>query len=775
MRSDRSLPWIDRLKAVALAWVILNHIVEHLVGGAAAANPSFPWPPLAARIAQFNPVHGRGALGWLLTAVRDLGWFGDQGVTLFLILSGFGLTYGLLARNAPPTLNVGQFYRRRAFRILPLWWGAHLLFLPLGILTGTMTPGNWQFYASLAGLRFLPSVFYFFSPAWWYIGLLLQLYLVYPLLWRILRARGATTLFVLGCAIGFVSIALGPYLFHNSYLDAWQRGAFYVTRLPEFTLGMALGAWWYRRPEPTEALLRSPLTPLAGVVLYGSGTVLSFTLTGMIVAPLLLGAGAFAIIFPFVARPARRDDAVQRIGRHSYSLYLAHDPLITFLVPVTFAPAKIALGIVAALIATAAAAWILERATPAVEGFLGRSAARYGRVATTSGVLALAAAVFAVALAGDLAVQRFAPQEVLGWGERASLEPSQRFGWKLIPSRTTRLRWESYDYRVTANALGFPGPEFPAAKPPHTLRILVTGDAFSSAEGVDTDRAWPRLLQSELAENGGYRTVQVMNFSITGYGPDQEAAVVKAFAPRFHPDVVLIEMFANDVADAQTSNAQFHKSIGFGEPPQTGTAADLKLLQLSAYLRARVAEPLRSLFTRTPERNGYFLGNFSFLERGSTQYRQGLQRSIADYDAIARAARAVGAKTIVAFVPAPVQVCGRHSLAYYPRFVNVHDRAKYDLGLPQRRGRAIAAAAGVTFWDLSPALLGFSPCPYMPRNMHFTANGNRAVAALLAQRLRRQLAARPTGTVPASAPRSLRSPAARLGTGARRASGERTR
>jgi len=741
VRSDRALPWLDRLKALALAWVVLNHVVEHLAGGAAAGNPSVPWPPLSARIAQFGPVHGMGVLTWPLTAIRDFGWFGDQGVTLFLMLSGFGLTYGLLARTAPAVLGVPEFYRRRAFRIMPLWWGAHVLFLPLGILAGTMTPGNWQFYASLAGLRFLPSVFYFFSPAWWYIGLLLQLYLVYPFLWRLLRARGAATLLGTGCAIGFGAIALGPHLFHNGYLDAWQRGAFFVTRLPEFTLGIALGAWWFRRPQQAQAFFRTPVTPLAGVLVYCVGTALSFTLSGMIVAPLLLGAAAFAIFFPVVARPARGDDPMQRVGRHSYSLYLVHDPLITVLVPASLVVAKSALGIAAALIATLVAAWILERGTAAVESFIGRSAARYGGVVTAGGITLLAALALGGAVAADLAVQRFAPQEVLGWGERASLEPSAQFGWKLIPSRTTRLRWEFYDYRVTANALGFPGPQFAASKPPNTLRILVTGDAYSSAEGVDTDRAWPRLLQADLAGSGDHRNVQVMNFSITGYGPSQEAAVVAAFAPRFHPDVVLIEMFANDVQDARTSDAAFRESIGFGNPPGTGLRAILELRQLSAYMRVRIAEPVRSRLRHKPEDEGYFLGNFAFLERGHPEWdRDGVRRSSVRYDAIARAARSVGAKAIVAFVPAPAEVCDRRSLAYYPRFTDVGDAAKYDLTLPEKRGRAIAAAAGMPFWDLLPGLRALSPCPYMPRNMHFTVQGNSAVAELVAKRLSKRLA-----------------------------------
>ncbi len=367
------MPWIDRLKALAILWILLNHVVERLVGGAYAANPSVPWPPLAVRVAQFAPVHGARLANWPLTIVRDLGWFGAQGVTLFLMLSGFGLTWGALRSRNPGALDLPSFYRRRFARILPLWWGVNVLFLLTSfILRRGLSLADWHFYASLAGLRFIPGVFYYFAPAWWFIGLIIQLYLVYPWLYSILRARGPLVLLLLGCGIGFVSIALGPYLFHNSYLDAWQRGAFFVTRLPDFTLGMALAAWWSAAPARVEALLTSPLVWLAALATYLIGTALSFTLIGMIAAPAMLGASAFVLLYPLVRRRAPADGVFQRLGRDSYALYLVHHPFVQFLVPSVLAAGratvgKVALLIVLALVATALATALLMWGVETVE------------------------------------------------------------------------------------------------------------------------------------------------------------------------------------------------------------------------------------------------------------------------------------------------------------------------------------------------------------------------------------------------------------------------
>lgn len=47
-------------------------------------------------------------------------WFGWQGVHLFIVLSGFGLTYSCLKKNE--TISWKHWYIRRAERILPVYW-----------------------------------------------------------------------------------------------------------------------------------------------------------------------------------------------------------------------------------------------------------------------------------------------------------------------------------------------------------------------------------------------------------------------------------------------------------------------------------------------------------------------------------------------------------------------------------------------------------------------------------------------------------------------------
>jgi len=57
-----------------------------------------------------RPLNDFGMWNILFNALRYFGRSGDQGVQLFLIASGFGLTWGLLNRQAGKPLNIGIFY-----------------------------------------------------------------------------------------------------------------------------------------------------------------------------------------------------------------------------------------------------------------------------------------------------------------------------------------------------------------------------------------------------------------------------------------------------------------------------------------------------------------------------------------------------------------------------------------------------------------------------------------------------------------------------------------
>jgi peptidoglycan/LPS O-acetylase OafA/YrhL len=363
VNSVRSLRWLDQIKGVALLWIMLIHGVERIFKPPLFSNPTLNWPALADRIAQVQPLDGFGWANLPLNLLRYVGWLGDQGVQLFLIASGFGLTWSVLQRS-PRSFSWQKFYQRRLWRLYPLWWLCHIVFLGFLTIANRSQEAAWQdpqFYLSFLGWRWTLDTFYYLSPSWWFFGLLLQLYLLFPLLWQGLQRWGALWLFFGVCAVALPVRAIGLFT-AGQYVELWSRGNFCLTRLPEFVLGMSLAAWFDARPEETDRVLRSWQTQLAAGVVYGMGLITAFTLWGMTVSPLLLGAGALVLIYGVL--PRFGEGLGQHLawwGRHSYALFLVHQVFFKALMPFDEVSVRSFVRLAIALLLSVMTALLLEQ------------------------------------------------------------------------------------------------------------------------------------------------------------------------------------------------------------------------------------------------------------------------------------------------------------------------------------------------------------------------------------------------------------------------------
>src|SRR6266481_756082 len=121
---------------------------------------------------------------------------------------------------------------------------------------------------SLLGLRFIDIEmnFMYLNAAWWYFSMLIQFYLIFPLLFCIARGVGPWWFLLIGCAAGFfaryVLLVLSP---QNGL---WVLGGFAICRLPEFALGMSLAMWYTQSPARFESFLLRGAGFVVGLILY---------------------------------------------------------------------------------------------------------------------------------------------------------------------------------------------------------------------------------------------------------------------------------------------------------------------------------------------------------------------------------------------------------------------------------------------------------------------------------------------------------------------------
>jgi peptidoglycan/LPS O-acetylase OafA/YrhL len=325
--ASQNLVILDLLKGTAILWIILNHIVEIVSDSPLIGYPNKYWPPIGDRIAQLQP---KDFGVWTLVGnlLRYLGWSGDHGVAIFLITSGMGLTWGVLRRLESQKPNRWrQFLGRRLGRLYPMWFLVHGFFMVLTLVVGWgLSPLDQRTLISLSGLRLGSSTIYYFSPSWWFVTLLLQLYLIYPLLWQGLRRLGPARFLGLSCALGWGLRLVGFYKFPNLMI-LWNPGVFALARLPEFAFGMSLAVWLFEDRSRVERSLRQAVPWALALLPFAMAA--GLTRVGAVPYTALMGMLWFVVMWAGLGRlKGKVQSLLQFLGQHSYSIYLVHHPLI---------------------------------------------------------------------------------------------------------------------------------------------------------------------------------------------------------------------------------------------------------------------------------------------------------------------------------------------------------------------------------------------------------------------------------------------------------------
>ena len=254
--------------------------------------------------------------------------FGGAGIHAFVLLSGFGLELSTMQRS------LRGFYRRRISRILI----PYFLFIT-GLFLLNM---GWSIYPA-SGLRaylghvllfkmFDESIIGSFGYHFWFLSTIIQLYLVFPVLFFMLERWGATHFFALSALISS---------FFTAFVIASGRAELRVFNgcgliyLWEFSLGMIAGQRYVSRGErfwemPWRWLLPATVVGLvaqAALSIWGgpTGELLNNPAS-------LVGYSGVLIMAYRVCQSLRRSVLVtwtQRIGEISYPLYLVHGVIIT--------------------------------------------------------------------------------------------------------------------------------------------------------------------------------------------------------------------------------------------------------------------------------------------------------------------------------------------------------------------------------------------------------------------------------------------------------------
>ena len=151
--------------------------------------------------------------------------YGNMGVDIFLFFSGVGLYYSF-SKNQ----KVGSFYRRRASRIYP-----ELILVSVIFTIATYNKFKLKiFIARLFGVSFFLTGERFF----WFFSLIILMYILYPVIYKIFEK---TDIFGLIMLVGAVFAVL-LLIRHNSP-ENFKKYEIAITRIPVFLIGAYLAKY----------------------------------------------------------------------------------------------------------------------------------------------------------------------------------------------------------------------------------------------------------------------------------------------------------------------------------------------------------------------------------------------------------------------------------------------------------------------------------------------------------------------------------------------------
>jgi peptidoglycan/LPS O-acetylase OafA/YrhL len=348
---------IDVLRALAIAWVVLFHLWGDIKYFPAA--PSEYYDRLGRQINSGAPFVD------VLTALTDLVLrLGFQGVPLFMMLSGVALT--VTAYRGGDALRWPRFLWQRFRKLLvPYWAGALLTYGVMAAIAwrqdvlgrgefaeqfqnGVTIAGlstvavDWNtVIASFTLLPRLTGLDHFFAPqlALWFVGLLAQYYLLFPLLFVLMKRAGVLPFLLLTAAITLAANVWLVDQYKVPELKFWLVTGWAPFRLLEFTFGMGVG-WLLASPERDRALaaLRHPAVI---VVVFAAGLA-AHTVGGMLTGDATMGRwqavalplstlGLGLVVLPLLVKPPSRIDAtapmrvIATLGVMSYAVLIVNE------------------------------------------------------------------------------------------------------------------------------------------------------------------------------------------------------------------------------------------------------------------------------------------------------------------------------------------------------------------------------------------------------------------------------------------------------------------
>lgn len=283
------------------------------------------------------------------------------------------------------------------------------------------------------------------------------------------------------------------------------------------------------------------------------------------------------------------------------------------------------------------------------------------------------------------------------------------------PEIRERTRWLFH-----TNSRGFNAREGPLEKPAGTFRILTLGDSSTFGWGVDTEAAYPHVLERLLGRRHPGVRIEVINLGVCGYSSFQGRLLLEREALAYRPDIVTLSYGSND----------------YSKVPETFEAAHARNQSWSGALRELLNRSLAYRIYAAYLTSRFLSETAAAGEEDDLVFNVGPERSRANLEEMARFSIDRGLEPIFVTncVPAemsePIRAAARETGTPLLETAEVLEGAVGEILEGRRFSREFAATRGL----YGPAAIADHPwlAVYLTDRCHPNMTGHMLIAEALA-------------------------------------------
>ncbi len=271
---------------------------------------------------------------WGTKSLNDIFPFGNLGVNIFFVLSGFLITRILLIereniQSKSKVVAIGNFMMRRSLRIFPIYYIMILILYFGAIYLPNPIPNDLRYY-----VLYLQNFLFYYRQAWpggkvspfWSLAVEEQFYLIWPWILFFINKKNIKKVMIIGIVIGTLSSIIFPLILKKNDMTPILT----ICCLHAFCFGGLLSYWSVGKDSMLENnyLLLKKLAIIAfisySMIKISNFGIASFdrlfesVITTWVIASILLNKSSR---FDFILN----NKILISIGKVSYGIYLFHN------------------------------------------------------------------------------------------------------------------------------------------------------------------------------------------------------------------------------------------------------------------------------------------------------------------------------------------------------------------------------------------------------------------------------------------------------------------